>query len=160
MLEMNAFYTLMILASLGAGGGEPRDRALVSECRSILKSFFRLPIKERMTHFSLYEAHDQLRIFICGNQTLHPPAIYLSGAFAQQGEVAVPVLKEGLAEAQDDLTIRDILLVFREMQRRRTYDVAGDPDLVQLISSKAASVKDPDWRRVSTRYRDEIVGMH
>lgn len=58
----------------------------------------------------------------------------------------MPFLKEKLAQAQDDLTIRDIIRVFSEMSRQRSYDVSKDVDLIRHMRAAAARMKNHDWK--------------
>lgn len=143
---------LMLLANAGCG----MAAGLKKECKPIVQTFFQMPLKDRMEKFGTYTLEEQYRIFICGNQVMHPPAIYLAGPFAKQGSRAVVLLKAKLASAKDDLTIRDIILVFTEMQRRDTYDVAGDKALIALITDSVRVIQDKDWRRIAQQNLNEI----
>jgi hypothetical protein len=80
---------------------------------------------------------------------MHPPAQYLAEPFARRGGEIVPFLKEKLAQAQDDLTVRDIVLVFAEMGRQRSYDVSKDVDLIRQMREAAARMKNQDWRTIT-----------
>jgi hypothetical protein len=93
---------------------------------------------------------DQYVIFICGNQFMHPPALYLVEPFARRGKAIVPFLEEKLAQAQDDdLTTRDIVFVFSEMARQQSYDVAKDLDLVRQMRQAAAQMKNREWKTIT-----------
>ena len=80
---------------------------------------------------------------------MHPPAIYLAEPFARRGINAVPLLKEKLVQSNDDLTIRDIVLVFSEMKRINTYDVSKDADLAALINAKVGGMRNAGWREIT-----------
>jgi hypothetical protein len=119
------------------------------ECRSWAKTFFRMPSKEQIAKFGSYDLETQYGIFICGNQGIHPPAIYLAEPFARGGEPAARFLQIKLSQAKDDPTIRDIVSVFVQMTRMGTYDVPGDSALMDLITVAVAGMKDDDWKRIA-----------
>lgn len=154
---MSAFSKTVVILMLLSNAGYGVASSLKKECRPLVQTFFQMPLKERMKKFGSYELEEQYRIFICGNQVMHPPAIYLAGPFAQQGAPAVVFLKEKLANANDDLTIRDIVLVFTEMKRRNTYDVAEDQALITLIAGSVEKMQDKDWKRMTQENLTEIL---
>jgi hypothetical protein len=98
----------------------------------------------------------QYAIYICGNQYLEPPATYLAEPFAREGAGIVGFLKNKLSLASDDGTIRDVVLVFKAMSRQRTYNVAGDTELMKVISEAVGRVKDPFWKKTSEQFLGEI----
>jgi hypothetical protein len=106
-------------------------------------------LEVQVTAFAHSNLDDQYSIFICGNQFMRPPAQYLAEPFARGGTDVVPFLKDKLAQAQDDLTIRDIILVFTEMSRQKAYRVAEDGDLIRLMTEAVARMKNADWRRIT-----------
>jgi hypothetical protein len=136
------------------------ERAMEDQCHVWANSFFRKPIDERIAQFSGYDIDSQYSIFICGNQFIEPPAIYLAGPFALEGRKVVALLRKKLLETKHDPTIRDIVLVFREMSRQGSYDVASDTDLMKLMADKVAGIEDADWRRITRQMVSEIAGTH
>jgi len=72
----------------------------------------------------------------------------LAGTFASEGQSVVPYLKSKLAAAQDDLTIRDLVMVFKQMNILKTYDVAHDQELMILLKSKSLTMKDEKWKSI------------
>ena len=109
-----------------------------------------------MAEFSSFDPERQYAIFVCGNQTREPPSIHLATPYAKEGSAIVGFLKAKLKAARGDMTIRDIMLVFAEMSRLRTYDVAGDGDLMNAMAEAAVRVKDPDWKRMCEQSLSEI----
>ncbi len=103
------------------------------QCDVWIKTFFREPVKEQLKKFSTFSIDDQYSVLICGNQVLHPPALYLAEPFAEKGRIVLDFLKAKLRQATDDLTIRDIIYVFTVMNRQGAHDVVGDGDLMALI---------------------------
>ena len=76
--------------------------------------------------------------------------------FAKEGQSVVGFLKAKLTAATGDLTIRDILLVFSDMSRYRSYNVAGDTDLMKVITAAVDRMKDPFWKKTAEQSLDEI----
>jgi len=153
---MNAasLAVLLLLSATGCHGGREHVRGY--NCSELAKTYFSKPLKSTIDDFSDYNVEKQYAIFICGNQYMHPPMLHLAEPFAREGEKIVPFLKARLLEADDDLTVRDIVLVFNWMAREKTYDVAGDGDLMKILQAKINSMKDADWRRLSEQNLDEI----
>ncbi|HVN97855.1 MAG TPA: hypothetical protein VMT62_15605 [Syntrophorhabdaceae bacterium] len=134
--------------------GQPR---ISEQCNGWIDTFFGLPLKEQIDRFDRYSIEDQYSIYICGNQVVHPPTIYLDEPFAKEGIIAVDFLRTELSRTQDDLTIRDIICVFREMSRQKTYDVRKDKDLVRSMTESVAKMKNEDWKRVTREMLEEIT---
>lgn len=91
---------------------------------------------EQERQFSKYSLEEQYDIFIFGNQVVHPPATYLARQFAKQGPVIVPFLKDKLKAAQDEVTIRDIVLVFSRLAQLKLYDISNDNELMTLLDQR------------------------
>ena len=137
-----SLFVLLLVACVGCRTEQER------EYRTLAVTFFRMPLKKQMEEFSRYDVEKQYVVFICGNQYIHPPATYLAGPFAMEGEKVVSFLTEKLQSADDDQTVRDIILVFAEMSRRKTYEVGANKDLMGILTNRVAQMKDPEWRRV------------
>lgn len=148
-MNILARLLFIVLIIINAGCDFKSDSGLRGECDSWLSSFYEKPMGRRIAEFGSYDLDSQYQIFLCGNQVLHPPAIYLAEPFARKGRVAVPLLKAKLELADDDLTIRDIILVFSEMSRLGSYSVSKDADLMKLIRKKADGMHDPEWRDIA-----------
>lgn len=119
-------------------------------CSELIETIYgKESLQFRPNDFSNYDIDKQYALFICGNQYVHPPMTYLAELFAKEGDKVVDFLKGKLVVAKDDLTIRDLVLVFAEMTRLRTYDVAKDERLMHLISERLEGMKDPEWRRIT-----------
>jgi hypothetical protein len=113
-------------------------------------------LQYRMDDFGNYDVDKQYAIFICGNQFVHPPMMYLAELLAKEGDKIVGFLKTKLREAGDDLTIRDLVRVFADMNRLKTYDVASDEELMRLISERLEGMKDPGWKQITRRMASRI----
>ncbi len=117
--------------------------------KGISNEFFRKPEGQRNAEFAKYDFNAQYDIYIYGCQQMEPPVMGLGWQLARQGAKIVPQLESKLASAPDDLTIRDIVLVFRAMQDLRTYDVAEDKALMDELLEKTSAMKNPSWRIIT-----------
>lgn len=115
-------------------------------CDKLARTYFRKSLRQRIDDFTSNALAEQYNIYICGNQHRHPPALYLAPPFASEGARAAAFLRERLANTRDDLTIKDIIMVFVEMTRQHSYDVARDEELMPLIRQKAMTIEEPYWR--------------
>lgn len=127
------------------------------KCSRLTSYCYGEPLKTRLAKFSNADLEKQFAIYICGNQYLEPPAMYFATPLAKEGHKAANFLRTKLPEATDDGTIRDIIMVFSEMQRQGTYPVASDRKLMQLIHSSAAKIKDAAWRQFVEQKVTEIT---
>lgn len=157
MMKVKVVGLATLLSLAVTGCPEAQGQVEGRECSEFKEMFHGRPFKVRVADFTNYDLATQYAIFICGNQFRHPPAIYFAEPFAQQGGKAVPFLKEKLLGATDDLTIRDIILLLTEMSRRNTYDVAGDKELVRLMTASVEKMRDEDWKRMAQKNLSEIL---
>jgi hypothetical protein len=127
------------------------------KCSSAARGFVNKPLKEQLSDFGNHGLEEQYEIYLCGTQAIHPPLIHLAEPFARDGTAAVGFLKGKLANAQDDATIQDIVMVFSQMSRQRTYDVAADADLMQTINKSVGKIKDDGWRKFVAERVNEIA---
>jgi hypothetical protein len=126
------------------------------KCSQLTEYFYGKPLNVRVSQFVAADLEKQYAIYICGNQYLEPPAAYLAESFAREGAGIVGFLKNKLSLASDDGTIRDVVLVFEEMSRQRAYNVAGDTDLMKVITEAVDRVKDPFWKKTAEQSLGEI----
>jgi hypothetical protein len=124
--------------------------------QSVVDAFYAKSLKERISAFPQYSFDEQYAIYLYGNQVQHPPAIYLADPFAAQGQSIVLPLSDHLKAATDDLTIRDLVMVFSAMSRERTYNVAGDERLMKLLRESAGRMKHSGWKEIVEK---EISGL-
>jgi hypothetical protein len=116
--------------------------------QAVVDAFYAKSVKDRIETFSRYSFDEQYAIYLYGNQIQHPPALYLADPFAAEGKGVVDALAKRLAGTSDDLTIRDLVIVFAAMNRQKTYDVRGDGRLRKLVTESVQRMKDPDWKRI------------
>jgi hypothetical protein len=113
------------------------------------REFYDQPVNEQTRTFRQHPLEDQLGLFFFGNQIHHPPAIYLAPCFALNGPPAAQLLRSKLGAQLDDLSVRDIAALLGMIDMMGQYDVAGDKQLVSLLSSRIAQMKDQNWRQTA-----------
>jgi hypothetical protein len=111
-----------------------------------------------MTNFRRYDLQKQYEIYIYGNQIREPPAVYLAEAFAMEGRAVVGMLQEKLLTASDDLTVTNIVVVFGWISFLKSYDVAANKNLVDILADKIGHVRDPYLKQTCKREMAKIVG--
>lgn len=147
-------FSFLFASDVSIGMGSCKHK----QCDKWIKTFFQLPLEERIRRFSNYTLEDQYSIYTCGNEVVHPPAMYLAGPLAMNGKAAVHFLKVKLLQAKNDLLIHNIILIFAEMSRRKTYDIMGDRQLVRLLDNSVAKMKNEEWRHMVDQMMKEISG--
>jgi hypothetical protein len=126
--------------------------------RKAIDAFYSQTLNDQIATFSDRPFEEQYAIYIYGNQVRHPPAIYLARPFGSEGEKVVAPLSKKFIEAHDDLTIRDLVTVFSEMSSQKTYDVASDERLMELLSNAVAGMKNPDWKAIAGKELQSMRG--
>ena len=124
-------------------------------CGGVPNEFFLMPTEQRDAEFQKYDIDTQYKIYICGQQR-EPPMLELSSPFAREGGRIVPLLKMKLQSTDNDLRIRDIVRLFREMNSLGTFDVAADKSLMEELRSKVTGMKDPAWQKITENMLLEI----
>jgi hypothetical protein len=145
---------LSLLSATGCAAANMRVGGY--KCSQLTDYFYGKPLNVRVSQFVAADLEKQYAIYICGNQYLEPPATYLAEPFARAGAGIVGFLKDKLSRASDDGTIRDLVLVFKEMSRQRTYNVGGDSELMKVVDDRVAAMKDEDWKRLVGQQLKEI----
>jgi hypothetical protein len=125
------------------------------DCEPYLNTLFRLPPAEKIVKFEGYDLPTQYQIYLCGVQVVHPPALELANALANRGAVATPFLKEKLSSTSDEVTIRDLTMVFVQMTKNGTYDVRADEDLMRTLRVKVKSMNGV-WKETARAMLSDI----
>ncbi len=120
--------------------------------KGVSNKFFWMPEKQRNAEFEKYDLDTQYRIYIYGSQQIEPPMIGLAWPLAREGGRIVQPLAAKLESADHDLTIRDIVFVFRVMNDLGTYDVAGDKSLMNKLREKGQRDKGSLLADSNSRY--------
>ncbi|MHA6881788.1 hypothetical protein [Ralstonia pseudosolanacearum] len=119
------------------------------------RDFFHLSTEAQVKKFHEYDMKTQYELVIVGNQVVHPPAIYLAEEFAEQGEAAIPFLRDKLASTKKEVTIRDIVAIFTEMHRLKSYKFSNDSSLMRLVDERVNSMQG-QWKSVTVQMLQEI----
>lgn len=139
-----------LLLSLALMGGCDVGIPELSGCPPVAVDYFTRHDWRDTHEFSSLDLDTQYIIFLCGQQRMGPARLELSEAMAMEGAPAALFLRQKLARATDDYTIRDIINVLTLMQRRGTFRVTDDAELLQLMHAKANSMR--------PLYRGTVVG--
>lgn len=150
-MRLHRFSFVMAAWLVGCDVGIPQ----LSGCPPVAVEYFVHHGWQDTRDFTRLDLETQYAIFICGQQRMGAPRIELSEALAMEGAPAATFLKQKLARATDDLTIRDIINVLTLMQLRGTYQVADDPALLDLMRAKANSMRS-SYRGVVQSWIDEV----
>lgn len=129
-------------------------KASMSEgCRAIAEAhFWSKPWEQTVADFrGEADLESKYRFYLCGMETIHPPAMYLVEVFAEDGAVAVPFLVSKLQGTDDDVSVLQILWVLERMELLDTYDVVGDAELRELLKEKVKALKDETWKENGER---------
>lgn len=156
LMTLLNLFAAVILASLPVIGftSQVDSRAY----RKTIDAFYAQTLKDQIETFASHSFEEQYAIYIYGNQVRHPPAIYLARPFGSEGEKVVAPLSKKLIEAHDDLTIRDLVMIFSEISSQKSYEVAGDKRLMELLSSAVDRMRNPDWKAIAVRELQSIRG--
>jgi len=130
---------------------------LVLGCEShdLEENFFKQPLANRVERLRQYPLADQYKIFRYGND-FEPPLMDLADPIAERGATAVPFLLDQLNSKPDDITVRDILLIFGTMASSKSYDVKSDAALMTTLASRVSGMKDQGWQVVCLKMLQRI----
>jgi hypothetical protein len=130
--------------------------ALACESHDLEVNFFKQPLANRVERLRQYPLADQYKIFRYGNDRKEPPFMDLANPIAERGTTAIPFLLNQLNSHADDITTRDILLIFERMASSGTYDVQSDDALMTTLNSKVSGMKDKDWQAICLKKLQRI----
>jgi hypothetical protein len=128
------------------------------DCSAYSKSFFALPRDARIKAFDSYDLETQYHLYLCGGEVVHPAMVELADPLAAKGPEAADLLRGKIIQTKNDHVINEIVLVFRLMKRRETFDVASDSSLMESIRSKVGTMQNSGLRRVTLGFLREIEG--
>ena len=115
------------------------------------KDFFRKPLGNRLERLRQYCLENQYKIFRYGNDVVEPPLTDLANPIAERGAESVPFLLNRLDSESDDISARDILLIFEKMTYFKSYDVKSDMALMSKLTSRVSVMKDKGWQSTCRR---------
>ena len=119
------------------------------------QAFFQEPPQQQIKDFSGYDFEDQYALYVYGNQQIEPPSFYLRRPFARDGAKIVKPLMAKLSQTSNEVTIRDIVLVFGAMQDLNTYDVSRNKLLMETLRQRVNGMKGI-WKNMCTKTLREI----
>jgi hypothetical protein len=137
MQNLRNFGIVLAFGLLISAQGQDRD---------VAKEFFRRPLADRMTRLRQYSLEDQYKIFRYGMDNKEPPFMDFANPIAERGAKAVPFLLNQLNSHTDDITTRDLLLIFETMAHSKSYEVRSDVALMTTLVSKVSAMKDKEWQ--------------
>lgn len=151
--------TLFLLSSSSSSSSSSMESEspTKSECGVLVDSFFQLTHKEQLAQFSTFDLDRRYVTYICGVRAIHPQTLYLAYAFSKEGKIAFPFLAKKLLETRNDSSFREIIYVLSEMQRRKTYDVVAEKDLMLYMEKRASEIQDKFWREYTQKLIGEIT---
>lgn len=126
------------------------------ENRDLEKNFFKQPLANRVERLRQYPLADQYKIFRYGNDKIEPPLMDLANPIAEKGATAVPFLLDQLNSKSDDITVRDILLIFETMATSKSYNVKSDAALMSVLTERVSTMKDEGWKDNCLKMLDRI----
>jgi len=107
------------------------------QSNELVRNYLEIPRSKRHHKFKEYSIKEQYELFIFSNQIIHPPMISLANIFVKQrGKILVPFLVKKLKETKNEVTIRDIFLLFSRLSENKSYDFSKDPELLDLLEKK------------------------
>jgi len=95
-----------------------------------------------------YSLEDQFKIFIYGNQTIHPSMTDLAIPIAKRGKPALDYVLNQIRESNDDLDYRDSIVIFWAMEKGGYYSVCSDTPALKEIKANENKIKFLGWRKV------------
>lgn len=117
------------------------------EDRDLEQKFFNQLAATRLERMRQYPLADQYKTFRYGNDKREPPAMSLADPIAERGATAVPFLLDQLnSHPDDDIALRDILLIFETMATSKSYDVRSDASLMTTLTSRVSGMKGTLWQ--------------
>ena len=95
-----------------------------------------------------YSLEDQYKIFLYGNQEIHPALTELANPIAKRGKSALDYVLEKIRESNNDLDFRDSLVIFRAMEKGGYYSVCDDSFALAEIKANENKIKKLEWQKV------------
>lgn len=124
--------------------------AIASACSvgAMEKEFFKGDPQTRVERLRGYSLDEQWRIFVYGNQVVHPPIRELAIPIAERGKEALRFILRELEDSRGDLNFRDSMVVFEKMQKKGYYDVCADDSAMERIRKNEEKIEYRGWREL------------
>jgi hypothetical protein len=125
--------------------------ALGCQAHVFEKEFYREDLSTRVERARRLSLEEQYKVFRYGNDVIHPPLMDMADPIAERGKAAIPFLLDQLRSDDDDLAVRDILLVFSRMAGLGTYPVKSDSTVMTALRARVATMKNREIRTTAER---------
>lgn len=114
-------------------------------CNNWVTTFFR---NKRQTEqeYKSFDLETQFLLITCGKQAWQPTTQWLRITFAKNGENAVPFLRNILQNSQDEIAITQAIALFDQMTCEKSYDLAKDKELCNLLLETIKKLPKTEWR--------------
>jgi hypothetical protein len=107
--------------------------------------------------FGKQNLNNQWEILQYAMECIHPRRLEYYKFMAQGGAEAAQFLGQKLGATNDEFDIIDIISVLDQMSRLRTYDIAGDEQLMATVLDAADRVETDIWKNLVQRKINQIV---
>ena len=131
-----AVGVVAVVVSLVVVGCSSGPQWLTKSQRRTAERVVALPNEEMREEFRKLDLETQYAVFRYGMDTREPPAMGLASLFAERGEGAVRLVRVRLSTDEDDVGVRDAIILVLRLKTRGTYDVTGDAQLMTLLKAK------------------------
>lgn len=123
------------------------------ECADFVRAqvYYGRPPSVRMAEIRGYSVEKQYAVFICGTGYIRPPSWDGAQPFIERGGLAIGFLKAKLQSAGHDFEISGIVALIDEMDELGSYPASNDKELMQILETSVARIRDPQLRRESEK---------
>lgn len=105
----------------------------------------------RLERMEAYPLERQWRIYLYGQQDIHPPDLALAELIAKQGKTAADYVLEQLSVTKSDSDHISSLWLFQVMRRRGYFNICGNPDYLNRMRAHEFRIQ----RKVTRDYYRE-----
>ncbi len=129
-----------------------------TSCRTefVEKQFFSGDIPTRMERLEAYPLDQQWRIFLYGNQVIHPSIKSMALPIAKKGKLALDYILQELKHSRNEPDYRDSLVVFERMQQGGYYDICSDGAAMTEIIANKDKITHLGWRGLYEEVLDDL----
>lgn len=131
---------------------------LTADCsaQGIESQFFAEGFQSRTERLERYPLDQQYKIFLYGNQIVHPPLTDLAIPIAKRGQTALDYILKELDHSQNDLDYRDSMVVFQTMQWGGYYNICRNSVAINRIKGNENRIRNVEWRNI---YSQMLEGL-
>jgi hypothetical protein len=118
-----------------------------------VKEYFKGDPSTRIERLEKMPIDLQYKIFVYGNQSVHPSITSLGRPLAKRGKLAFDYIVAQIEQSGNDLDYRDTMTVFEFMQRDGYYDICGDNMAISIVRENQYKIRNADWK---TMYQERL----